>query len=570
MRLWCAGVIVLLACVVAAAAPMQGRSIAGRVVAVDQTGAVSPGSRAVVELAGGNLAGTRAMLADRDGSFVFRGLAPGRYTVTTTKPGFLPGRYGAPAGSAAPGTPIVVTDAADVEDITIPLASGAVIAGIVFDHDGQPMYGASVSLVRVPRAGAGIAEPFQRTRTDDRGEYRFFGLPAGRYLVATLNSQTDLTGVQQTPESWFEVLTPRPGVAPVIPPGPPPVAKGYAPTFAPGTPDIAAADVVTVRLGERRVDINIAIVWAESANVEGTVHIPDGVEPKGLVRVMARSDAVTLGLRGPLSPGTRVGVRPDGSFRMTGLPPGRYHLEARGQAGDGAALWANSTIDVNGVDLSGVSMTLARGMRVAGRVITADDAPPDATGLRLRLMALESGSITPETAAAVDPSGAFVAEGLVPGEYIVSLVEASAGPWRLQAVHVGGAPAQSSDDLRLVVPESPLAEPVTLVVSRSPPSVSGTLTDAAGVPVSEFTVVLLSKDPRHWVPGSSRIRTVRPDAAGLFMFPGVLPGDYVVGVIANGSVEDLDDPVFLEGLANAGVSVSAVDGQAARVTLRVG
>jgi len=569
MRFWCASAIVLWVSAVAAAGPMQGRSISGRVVAVDQTGATSPGSRAVVELAGGTLTGTRSLLADRDGSFVFRGLAPGCYTLTTTKPGFLPGRYGAPAGSTAPGTPIVLTDAADVEDVTIPLASGAVITGIVFDHDGQPMYGASVSLVRVPRTGARIAAPFMRLRTDDRGEYRFFGLPAGRYLVAALNSQTDLTGVQQTPESWFAVLTPRPGVAPIIPAGPPPVAKGYAATFAPGTPDIAAADVISVRIGEERTGVNIGIVWAHTANVAGTVQAPDGEVAKN-VRVMTQSHAVTLGFRGPLSPGTRVGVRPDGSFRLTGLPPGRYHLEARGQAGDGAALWANSTIDINGADMSGVSLTLARGVHLPGRIVTAGGAPAEATGLRVKLTALDSGSITPEIVASADPSGAFVAEGLVPGDYALSLVEATAGPWRLQAVRVGGDTAGPGDDLRLMVPEAPLAEPVTLIVSRSPPSVRGTLTDAAGVPVSEFTVVLLSKDQRHWVPGSSRIRTTRPDANGLFEFSNVLPGDYVVGVIANTSVEELDDPVFLEALADAAVAVSVADGQTASVTLRVG
>jgi hypothetical protein len=203
-------------------------------------------------------------------------------------------------------------------------------------------------------------------------------------------------------------------------------------------------------------------------------------------------------------------------------------------------------------------------------VVTAGGAPPETTGLRVKLTPLDTGSSTAEIVASVDPSGAFVADGLVPGEYAVSLVEAAAGPWRLQAVRVDGDTAGSGDDLRLVVPEEPLAEPVTMVVSRSPPVVQGTLTDATGAPVSEFTVVLLSKDPRHWAPGSARIRTVRPDATGVFQFSNVLPGDYVVGVIANGSVEELDDPVFLEELGTAAVSVSAVDGQTASVNLRVG
>src|SRR5262245_34218437 len=77
-----------------------------------------------------------------------------------------------------------------VDDITIELVRGAVVTGRVVDERGRPVVGAGVWL-RMPRGGGekyagGVtpSPPSSGGDTDDRGVYRIFGAPAGRYVVA--------------------------------------------------------------------------------------------------------------------------------------------------------------------------------------------------------------------------------------------------------------------------------------------------------------------------------------------------------------------------------------------------
>ncbi len=69
--------------------------------------------------------------------------------------------------------------------------------------------------------------------------------------------------------------------------------------------------------------------------------------------------------------------------------------------------------------------------------------------------------------------------------------------------------------------------------------------------------------------GDAAITRVRLDFAALRSI-FVLPGDYFVGVLAGIAGDEHDDTALLEALGAASVSVSVIDGQTARVTLRIG
>ena len=74
----------------------------------------------------------------------------------------------------------------------------------------------------------------------------------------------------------------------------------------------------------------------------------------------------------------------------------------------------------------------------------------------------------------------------------------------------------------------------------------------------------LEQTPVRHDPSSSGL------VAGLFEFLNVLPGDYFVGVLVGISGDELDDPAFLDSLRAASSSVSVLDGETARITLRIG
>ncbi len=63
---------------------------------------------------------TYSRTADDAGKFVFEDVAPGRYTLTATKPGFVMGRYGA-RGPNNPGTLITVDSGQTMTALSITL-----------------------------------------------------------------------------------------------------------------------------------------------------------------------------------------------------------------------------------------------------------------------------------------------------------------------------------------------------------------------------------------------------------------------------------------------------------------
>ena len=71
-----------------------------------------------------------------------------------------------------------------VTNLEIKLWRAAVITGRVLDPEGEPVPGAEVRAYGIySRHGKPVTRERGRTRTDDRGKYRIFGLPARRYIV---------------------------------------------------------------------------------------------------------------------------------------------------------------------------------------------------------------------------------------------------------------------------------------------------------------------------------------------------------------------------------------------------
>jgi hypothetical protein len=153
-------------------------------------------NRAIVTVSAPELPRSRSVVTDDQGGFLIAGLPPGRYTVKAEKPAYL----SAALGSKRPlrsGTALVLAGGANVSGLVVKLWRGAVVAGRVTDESGRPLRGAAVRLVRDGGAsdpslpvysnnnfGSGPpGAPGGRETTNDRGEYRIFGLEPGEYVV---------------------------------------------------------------------------------------------------------------------------------------------------------------------------------------------------------------------------------------------------------------------------------------------------------------------------------------------------------------------------------------------------
>src|SRR5215470_5612114 len=124
---------------------------------------------------------------DESGRFHFTGLPAGRYSVSALAPG-----YASPEDSNFPGIrgkTLNLTDGEKVENVDLEIKRGGVIAGRVTDSQGRPVVEEQVNLSKLdannqPRAAFYYSQNFDMRQTDDRGLYRIYGLPEGRYLVS--------------------------------------------------------------------------------------------------------------------------------------------------------------------------------------------------------------------------------------------------------------------------------------------------------------------------------------------------------------------------------------------------
>lgn len=145
-----------------------------------------------------------AGLTDGNGKLVIKGLKPGKYYPMINAPGVVsPMAYLDLSGNGRPdnldevlaGFPAIIVDGVSDLNLQIPAKRGGAISGRVLYENGDPAIGVKVDILRkvgdklmpsIPNMSAisavmfGGAGTFQ---TDDRGVYRFAGLPAGEYAV---------------------------------------------------------------------------------------------------------------------------------------------------------------------------------------------------------------------------------------------------------------------------------------------------------------------------------------------------------------------------------------------------
>jgi len=113
-------------------------------------------------------------VTDSAGRFTLRDVHPGRYVIEARRGSYITNSLAVSADSP-------------VANVKLALARGGVIAGRALGADGKPFAGRDdtggirVSVARVLRDGT-LASPLELP-TDDRGEYRIYGLEAGWYIV---------------------------------------------------------------------------------------------------------------------------------------------------------------------------------------------------------------------------------------------------------------------------------------------------------------------------------------------------------------------------------------------------
>jgi hypothetical protein len=407
VRAFCIFVFVL-ALVPVAARQTQLARVQGRVVAADTGAAVRS---AAVRLAGMTPGlGTVVASTDEDGRFELRDVAAGSYTIQISKAGFVTSSFGLTPGTSGQFT-VSAGQQIDLRDMR--LARAGVVTGRVMDQFGDPVTDIAVTAWRLEHLTPARRRVVSRKsfQTDDRGEFRIYGLQPGTYYVSASRSV-------------MAVADPAGGAGPAL------TSTGLreAPTFYPGTSNAFEAMPIEVKAGEDAAGIQFQVLTNAYGAVSGVVTNSKGLPYDSAVvwLLPARADNVEFSTVQLTAPTDR-----QGQFRIVNVSPGDYRLEVlsraflenvgkTGSAGLGEVPLgevASMPVSVVPGATQEVNVQAAPGFRVSGRVFV-DGAPPSADEApKLKVLAAPvstaiSGQALP-LSAAVTRDGSFVVSSVM-------------------------------------------------------------------------------------------------------------------------------------------------------------
>jgi hypothetical protein len=587
--------------------PVGKGSISGVVV---EDGSNRPVRRARVSVRSPDLRNEIQAMTDDQGRFVVPRLPGGSYTIYSVKPAYLTGYYGGIRPGRGPGVPLPLKEGQNVTGVSVSMARGGVISGVVMDQFGQPFSGGRIRLMQVQRrdgerilVGSGGSGAMT---TDDRGAYRVYGLMPGTYAVGVVpptqsGSETRALSEAEMRAALADLARKDPAPAagagtdatrtiPPAPPGPAPVvppsgrALGLATVFYPGTVIDTEAATIPVAAGQEVSGIDFTLMFVPTSRIEGAVQMPDG-QPAARAQVQITSSSAGT------STNATVRIQPDGKFQAIGVAPGRYAVIARltgaptplpnvppalPTPSPGPSLWAHQEVSVSGEDVTGLTLTLAPTTTITGRVTfeKGSAAPPEGATVRVSVDVFGTSRPGASSRSVIaDKSGAFTLGAVTPGLYRMSAsVQTNTStpppPFTVRTAVLDGREV-FEQSFEVVAGRD--HQDVVVTLTDRVPELSGTITDANGAGVAGLQILLFPTDRNAWSTSSRRMRgPARTQSDGTYRISGVRPGEYYLAVVTELEPGDWGDPVFMEQVAAQSLKLVFADGEKKVQNLRTG
>lgn len=330
---------------------------------------------------------------DANGNYQLAGLAAGSYSIVVSAVAEI---VKSDASPLQRGKAVVVHAGELIDGIDFSLVKGGVITGTITDENGKPVVGEEVKLRSYVMKGRSY-EYYnsggldQMRNTDDRGVYRIFGLPPGKYLVR----------VGQDQEGSF--LN----------------AKSYPLTFYPSVTEEVNAKVVDVSEGGEATGIDIklpqqnTLYVASGRVIDATTDAPVAGVRLGFNAVLNTEDR--FGGGGV----TRAATTAQGEFQLPRLRPGKYLAYLRPE--EGSEFYSDPiNFEIIGGDISGLELKALRGSSISGIVVIEGTKDPkllaSASAFTLGVRPdVSRGQVPAFGGARINPDGSFRLNGIAPG-----------------------------------------------------------------------------------------------------------------------------------------------------------
>jgi hypothetical protein len=509
-------------------------AIRGRVVRADTGEPLRRVQVHIDEWSAKDQSGPSSTMTDAQGRYELTQLPAGTYHLKATRGGFVEVGYGQRRPFER-GRPLEVAEGAVLENINFAMPPGGVVTGRVVDEMGEAVAQASVSLLR-RRYVDGERQLVGQygSSTDDRGEFRIFGVPPGEYVMVARLQTMDFGSRDRV---------------------------RYVPTYYPGTAVANEAQRVTVAAGQEASGIVIALARASTATVRGVVRA-SGQTPVGPFTFVTAREIGGARADGQMSMATTAN---DGSFNIGGLVPGTYVVEARSMSDKE---FASREVVIDGSDVAGITLTLSEGVTARGRIVFETETPPE--DLRPAQIFVAATLLDHQPGAMSAAGGPPVARddwtfelhGLRGRGFIHA--GSPTDDWQVKRVRREGV-----DMTDTPFDFSSAIDNIEIQLTNRVTTVSGTVSTARNAIALDATVIVFADDDGKWGPHSRFIESGRPDQQGQFKIRGLPPGKYMAIAVEYLEPGDERDPDLLAGWRRHGTPLTLSDGETQVLDLKL-
>jgi hypothetical protein len=508
-----------------------------------------PDTRAPIEGASVTLfprSGTRTTLTaltDHEGGFRFANLSARTYQLTAEKNDHVikdaVQQGGAPNLTTVAAMDVAVGGSLNTSSAVLELIPGGRIIGRILDPNGNPMPGLSVEAMEEAYSGGHrVLQSLQkRITTDDRGEFRIWGVLPGSYYVRALTRST----------------------------------PGWLPVYFPAALDPRNAQKITVRADEEsRADINVVAV--SPIKISGQVSGP-AAALSNVVQV--RFLPADRDLWDRVIAQTPLGSSADGKFELSISRPGVYDLYAtafvgaRGTRGTALRITERYAgrvpVDVRDKDIANLMVPLLPLVEIQARVLGDRDAVNRRGSSQLSLQSFDPVPSLAMRGPETNQPGLQTFFLAADERYFVAPFSAP-----LPDVYVAdirqGSKSIYEDGTIIVNRNNP--EPIEVTLARPGGTIEGVVRDSVSTPVALSMVTLVPDSPRRKNPIFYKRVQSGPD--GQFTIQGVAPGSYKVFAWVNIPRDAEKNAEFLKSYETLGRPISiGQNSRTSNVTLSV-